>query len=191
MLSQRNILINNEVPPRACIADFGFSAIAPSTSSDTESIKDAGGTFGYMAPELFQQNAKPSEEADIYAFGMVVYEVVTGTRPFRRYKVVELPLLTTQGLRPIKPEDPVAVGFGSGTWEFVERCWDGNFDRRPTAGEAVVHFEFIAAASTDVDPGPAFLTNLTDDETSLVSDNTLTSICECRWLHGSDIAFPL
>ena len=72
-----------------------------------------------MAPELFQRNSKPSEEADIYAFGMVVYEVVTGTRQFRWYKVVELPLLTAQGLRPIKPEDPVAVEFGSGTWEDV------------------------------------------------------------------------
>ena len=183
LMSQPNILIDNLDPPRACIADFGFSAIAPDASSDPDAPKDVGGTFGYMAPELFQESAKPSQEADIYAFGMVVYEVITGTRPFRQYKMVELPILTTQGLRPTKPEDPVAVGFGSGTWEFIEKCWDQSCGERPTAGAAVEHFERIAATSTDVDPGPVLRPDVVDDETFPMADYNLKNICESTSRH--------
>ena len=191
LLSQPNILINNDTPPRACIADFGFSAIAPGVSSDPDAPKDAGGTFGYMAPELFQKSAKPSQEADIYAFGMVVYEVVTGTRPFKRHKMVELPVLTTQGSRPTKPEDPVAVGFGSGTWEFIEKCWDQSCEERPTAGAAVEHFERVAATSRDVDPGPVLRLDAVDDGTFPMADDSLKSICECRPFCRSDDMSPI
>lgn len=176
---QHNILINNEVPPRACIADFGFSTISLSVSPDPNTHKGAGGTFGYMAPELFQKDAKSSKEADIYAFGVVVYEVVTGVRPFRRYKVVELPLLTKQGLRPTKPDDPVAVGFGSGTWELIERCWNEDFKERPTAGDAVGHFERIVATSIEVDPGSVLSAHSVGDETSHPIDENLKSVCQC------------
>lgn len=90
----------------------------------------------------------------MYAFAMVVYEVLTGTKPFGAHKVVELPMLTLQGSRPPRPEDPVGIGFGQGTWEFVEKCWDKDPKQRPTVREAQEHFERVAETSTVVDPGP-------------------------------------
>ena len=102
-----------------------------------------------MAPELFRRGAKFSKEADMWAFGMVVYEVVTGARPFGRRNSE----IVVFGARPNTPEDPVAVGFGQGTWEFAERCWDANWEQRPTAAEALEHFGRVAGTSTVVDPG--------------------------------------
>ena len=122
-------------------------------SSDPTTRGEAGGTFGYMAPELYQVGAKPSKPADIYAFGMVVYEVITGTRLFGQHILLQLPTLTTQGWRPPRPEGPVAM-FDQGTWEFVERCWNENSEQRPTAEEALGHFDRVVVNSTVVDPGP-------------------------------------
>ena len=107
-----------------------------------------------MAPELYSKGAKASKEADMYAFGMLVYEVITGSRPFEHHRVVALPALTIQGSRPHRPEDPVAMGFGQGMWDFVEKCWDKNPKLRPSATEALNHFKRAARTSTDVDPGP-------------------------------------
>jgi len=107
-----------------------------------------------MAPELFVPSAKPSKEADMYAFGMVIFEVVTGARPFGQRRAVELLLPTIEGTRPDRPENPTAVGFGQGTWELAEKCWDGDFGRRPTAREALEHFGRVAKTSKVVGPGP-------------------------------------
>ena len=138
-----------------------------------------GGTLGYAAPELLFEGAVPSKEADMYAFGMVIYEVITGTRPFGQHRVPELLLLTTRGVRPNRPEDPVAIGFGQGTWEFTEECWDENLERRPTAGEALEHFERVAKTSTIVGPGPTIQVNEADEAPSR-SDSGSIDYCECR-----------
>lgn len=113
----------------------------------------------------------PSKEADMYAFGMVIYVVVTGTRP----------------RTPIRPEDPVAVGFVHGTWEFAEKCWDGNRERRPTAREALEHFEGVAKTSAVVDPGPTIHGDGAASEDPSESDGEFPSesdsdsvYCECR-----------
>lgn len=78
----------------AKILDFGLAKLAaPPASSGVESIAvttPAGtapglvfGTVGYMAPE--QVRAQPVDHrADIFAFGVVLYEMVTGTRAFSR-----------------------------------------------------------------------------------------------------------
>ena len=183
VLPQTNILINNEAPPRACISDFGLSAVVLSISfGPTTSRAGAGGTLGYIAPELFSEGAEASKEADIYAFGMVVYEVITGTRPFGRRRVIELPLHTARGGRPIRPEDPEAVGFGQGTWEFTERCWDGSQERRPTAREALEHFERVAKTSMVVKPGPTIPGHGAADEEPSKSDST-SNYCERRGHH--------
>ena len=107
-----------------------------------------------MAPELLSKGSNASKEADMYAFGIVVYEVITGAHPFGNRRPVELLFLTMRGVRPSRPEDPTAVGFSQGTWEFAERCWDGNPGLRPSSREALKHFERVAMVSVDVDPGP-------------------------------------
>ena len=40
-----------------------------------------GGTPNYMAPEVIT-NGEISEKADVYSFGMIAYEIVTGKEPF-------------------------------------------------------------------------------------------------------------
>ena len=179
--SQPNILINNETPPRACISDFGLCTIAPSmTFNPTTYRTGPGGTLGYIAPELFSEGSMPSKEADMYAFGSVIYEVITGARPFGQHRIHELLLLTTSGVRPNRPVNPVAVGFGQGTWEFAEECWDESWERRPTAREASEHFERVAKTSTDVDPGSTIRGDEVAGEAPSSQDSSTGNYCEYR-----------
>ena len=60
------------------LSDFGIATVAHSTHSlTTESM---GGTLPYMAPEQIQ--GRPRPQSDQYALAIVVYEWLTGTRPF-------------------------------------------------------------------------------------------------------------
>ena len=197
-LMQPNTLINNEAPPRACITDFGLCSITSSGSfgptrttagssfvptrtarGDTivSTRTTAGGTPGYMASELFDRGARVSKEADMYAFGMLVYEVITGSRPFGHHRVCDLSMLTTRGSRPPRPEDPVAVGFGQEMWDFVEKCWDNNPKLRPSATEVLDHFRRAAMTSTDVDPGPTVPIREPPDTRP---ESSFIKLCECN-----------
>lgn len=61
------------------LSDFGFVQIAQSSIS--QSTKEMAGTIPYMAPEQFQ--GKPRFASDQYSLGIVVYEWLTGERPFQ------------------------------------------------------------------------------------------------------------
>jgi eukaryotic-like serine/threonine-protein kinase len=68
------------------LSDFGIATVAHSSRSlSTE--QRVGGTLPYMAPEQIQ--SKPRAASDQYALGIVVYEWLTGRRPFSG-TVVEL-----------------------------------------------------------------------------------------------------
>ena len=60
------------------LSDFGLVLIAQSTGSRT--TKEVAGTIPYMAPE--QINGKPRPASDQYALGIVIYEWLSGERPF-------------------------------------------------------------------------------------------------------------
>jgi serine/threonine protein kinase len=60
------------------LSDFGIAAIAHSTSSLT--AQASIGTAPYMAPEQVQAQARPA--SDQYTLGVVVYEWLSGERPF-------------------------------------------------------------------------------------------------------------
>jgi WD40 repeat protein len=60
------------------LSDFGIALIAQSTSS--QSKQEVVGTVAYMAPEQIQ--GKPRPASDQYALGIVVYEWLSGDRPF-------------------------------------------------------------------------------------------------------------
>jgi WD40 repeat protein len=61
------------------LSDFGIALIAQ--SSRYQSAKDMAGTIAYMAPE--QIEAHPRSASDQYALGIVLYEWLSGERPFR------------------------------------------------------------------------------------------------------------
>ena len=115
-----------------------------------------------MAPELLNprkfglRNGRVSEQADIYAFGMVVYEVLTGCPPFgvEGLRPAEIISHVMTGRRPRKPEKAGDIGFGGGTWELVQQCWDQDRDKRPAVEKIRKHFRRVAGTSTVVLPGP-------------------------------------
>lgn len=156
---QSNILIADEMPPRACLADFGLSTFIPNTPWG-RSTSTAGGTPLYMAPELLAPGtfglaaSRPTQPADIYALGMVVYEVLTGFDPFYDLNLgpFEIVLRVSAGKRPTKPGNAEGIGFGSGTWELVQECWKTQSTRRPTVERVVQHLELVSASSTLVPP---------------------------------------
>jgi len=158
---QYNILITNEAPPRACLADFGLSTLTPGGPGETTTTT-VGGTPIYMAPELLcptkfnKSSGRPTQPGDIYAFGMVIYEVLTGFQPFHEQKrgIFDLTYQVAHGLRPTRPDNVEQVGFGDGTWELVEECWTEEATRRPTTDRVLAHLKHVAAFSAIVDPTP-------------------------------------
>src|SRR5581483_8105625 len=72
-----NILVihNNDL----LLGDFGISVVAQSTHS--QRTHDVVGSVPYMAPEQLQ--GKPRPASDQYALGIVVYEWLSGERPFK------------------------------------------------------------------------------------------------------------
>ena len=49
------------------------------------------------------------------------------------------------GERPTKPANASAIGLCDPLWTFAQRCWDGNMELRPKAGEVVASLGEAAA----------------------------------------------
>jgi len=74
--------MSNGTPPRACLADFGFMTVVLNPDHKLSCSADfEGGTKAFMSPELLVpskfdlQDSIPTSEADIYAFGLVTFQV--------------------------------------------------------------------------------------------------------------------
>jgi serine/threonine protein kinase len=113
-----NILLDSA--GNAYLSDFGIALLASQVDAPQ-------GTFAYMAPEVAHgERALPA--SDIYALGMVIFEMLTGTRPYDvRDKET---LLAAQGANPrpdvriIRPDLPAGVQVVVGQallWEAASR----------------------------------------------------------------------
>src|SRR3954471_2433857 len=91
-LKPANIILVSEKNEelRAVITDFG---LAVDQDGNTDLI---GGTPSYMAPELMQ-DGKGSPASDIYSLGVILHEVVAGTKPIPATGDGDAPLLFTPG----------------------------------------------------------------------------------------------
>jgi len=74
--------VSNGSPPRACLADFDFiSTVSDPVQKLSTSAQTEGGTPWFKSPERLipeefgKKDALPTQQADIYAFGLVIFQV--------------------------------------------------------------------------------------------------------------------
>ncbi len=91
------------------LSDFGIALVASHYYS-TQGLQDLAGTIAYMAPEQIQAQACPN--SDQYSLGIVVYEWLSGIRPFQgtfTEVAVKHTLASPPSLRKMVPAIPGAV----------------------------------------------------------------------------------
>lgn len=71
-----NILLSDDFEPQ--LSDFGLASWASTSCNAT--CTDVAGTFGYLAPEYFM-HGKVSDKVDVFAFGVVLLELLSGRMP--------------------------------------------------------------------------------------------------------------
>jgi serine/threonine protein kinase len=79
-----NIMLTQDSDVR--IIDFGIALVA---DSDVSRIEGIAGSPSYMSPEQVQ-SLDLTNVSDLYSLGAVMYELLTGTRPFRAGNLVKL-----------------------------------------------------------------------------------------------------
>jgi eukaryotic-like serine/threonine-protein kinase len=146
-----NVMLSNEF---ALVTDFGVakalseSSIAPGAAITLTGVGVTLGTPAYMAPE--QATADPSidHRADIYSFGVMAYEMLTGSLPFTRRTIqATLAAHAIENPEPIERRRP---GIPRPLAALVMRCLEKRpADRPQDAAELVAALDSIHVGHAD------------------------------------------
>jgi hypothetical protein len=123
----------------ALVTDFGV-AKAISAALPLSSVTSAGiaiGTPAYMAPEQLAGDSSADHRMDIYAAGLLAYELLTGVSPFTSPSPRET--LAAQLTRDPKPLDEVSPGVPHSLSVLIMRCLAKDPDARPQRADEVLH----------------------------------------------------
>jgi serine/threonine protein kinase len=125
-----NVLLDANCRIRIC--DFGFSRHAGEDSTMNQNI----GTPHWMAPEILCHKANYTSKIDIYAYGIVLWELATAQTP---YMGMESPQIIQQVVQnDIRP--PLPSDLNPAMRDLIAQCWDRNPDVRPNFDEIVRRF---------------------------------------------------
>jgi len=158
-LKPENLFITQD--GRVKILDFGLAqqATPVSANADTEETRfttGAGivvGTPGYIAPEqMFGEAATP--RSDVFAFGVVAYEMLTGSHPFSRGKATDTAAAVVRDNPP--PLAPAVAGLPFGLAKILERCLAKHpADRPGSARDLALYLESLGSTGDQESAAPA------------------------------------
>jgi serine/threonine protein kinase len=128
-LKPSNLVFDREHYLQIC--DFGSSRF---TNLDETLTKEVGTPF-YMAPELYEEGGY-TEKIDVYSFGLIMYEIVVGSRVYPG-SLTKAQLLR-RVISGVRADIPVNVK----PWvkSLIERCWDGDPEVRPSFSQILQIF---------------------------------------------------
>lgn len=143
-LKSLNILLDDE--KRARICDFGLvrlKSYAPMTGLI--------GTPQWMAPEILMCSTSYNIKVDVYSYGIVLWELLTGKLPYEGISVGKLPFYIVQEkLRPkIPPETPPDLA------NLITSCWSPDPNERPSFSDILKlfnnkNYHFIGADTNEL-----------------------------------------
>jgi serine/threonine-protein kinase len=109
--------------PLVKVLDFGISKLGEVAASDTFKLTHPRRMIGspqYMSPEQMVASADVDQRADIWALGVILYELLTGKPPFVAASFLDLCLEVTNRAHPsLVPKVP---GLAPGLVALVDRC---------------------------------------------------------------------
>ncbi|RHZ84550.1 hypothetical protein Glove_79g3 [Diversispora epigaea] len=112
------------------ISDSGLSKLIGANQNNPEK-KNIVGVLPYIAPEVLSGDEEYTKAADVYSFGIIAYEIITGFPPYPDIPHDEdLAIKICNGLRPKIPfYTPKLIT------RMIMRCWDAQVKHRPTFEE--------------------------------------------------------
>jgi serine/threonine-protein kinase len=146
-LKSANVMLvtEDDEPDVTKILDFGLARLqqaAPLTEAGT-----VMGTPEYMAPEQFKSASAAEPRTDLYALGVILYELLTGKPPFEAQNLAQVALAhLSEAPAPLSTRRP-GVGFPPGLEAVVMRLLAKSPDDRFPSARAVV--EALGARSDD------------------------------------------
>jgi serine/threonine protein kinase len=152
-----NVFVENRTA-RAVLGDFGIAALLESGSTGAARLTMAGVRLGetrYMSPEQIRAE-QLTEQSDVYAFGILAYEVLTGRGPYDASGEAQMMTAHLQHeplrLRDLRGDVDTTVA------TLIERCLAKEPNRRPRAQELARALAAVptsaVAATPDADAGP-------------------------------------
>ncbi|KAF9456384.1 kinase-like domain-containing protein, partial [Collybia nuda] len=128
-LTGNNVLVEKD--GHMLLGDFGLSSIKEDYSNglyDTSSTPKYN--LPWTAPEIVLSEAfpRPNQTTDIYSFGSVTLQVLTGVRPYQGMSEgVICRVLEKRGF----PDRPKCGMVHDDFWELMLKCWSRNSEERP------------------------------------------------------------
>jgi len=124
-LKCQNILVNGDGNIK--VSDFGLSKTIFRTIGNASRM----GTLNWLAPEVLRGDVHHNTAVDVYAFGMVMYEILMdGTPPYESWAPLQIVRAIDEGQ---KPEIPLACD--PRYKALMESCWDPDPALRPSFTE--------------------------------------------------------
>lgn len=131
--AKRNFLANVDLTMvnfQAKISDFGLSTILEGTNTQLSIC----GTPLYSAPQLLKKRGY-SYKVDIWALGIMCYELLMGQTPFHSYEMKDLIAKINEGKYLVQTRDPLTVECAL----FLTKCLQANEDNRVNMMELIEH----------------------------------------------------
>jgi serine/threonine protein kinase len=152
-LKPENVLLSDD--GRIKVTDFGL-ARELSSNTDTGSLV---GTVAYLAPEVIRRG-KAETPSDIYSFGIMLFEMLTGEQPFRGDDAIQIAFMhTSERVSSAKTLNPKA---DNSLDQLMLWCTEPNPENRPIdASRALIEIEKILK-SNPADAAPSKTENLSE-----------------------------
>jgi serine/threonine protein kinase len=145
-LKPENVLVDSDggQAPRLRLTDFGISRLVDAAQLTQTSVT---GTPGYLAPEV-AAGGKVTAAADVYALGVILYELCTGRGPF----LADNPLVLV--LAHTRRDPPRPTGIPDPLWSVLSQLLAKDPAARPTAARLGPWLRRLAPELVGLQPFP-------------------------------------
>ncbi len=171
------------------IADFGLARITQAGES-TMSQDMIMGTPQYISPEQAKGTQEIDGRTDVYSFGIIVYEMITGQVPFQSdtgYSIIHSQIFDTPPM-PSSLNDKISPQLEAVLLKVLSKEPE---DRYATAGEFQIAFkQAVADIPSDISPiGAAVLTDSTEKITHVIATEVLP-VAEMQEVEPAPVSPP-